>query len=263
LGSIVLFGNHQLGFQLGPLVVEQPDAEIDPIALAGERPAGAELAVQQGFQLATGGGDDGVGNVSGTTGDDILTVGVGDYAFDGGAGTDTVVFPGDVASYSVEQTSTGYTITAIGGNDDTASLTSIERVQFTDEKIAFDMGGSAGKAVKFIGAALGTEFLKPAYDSIKGQAIAIFDSGTTMKQLSDIVVGHPDFIKLEGTNSNTDFVKYIYRTITGQVASESDVTILVKYLNDGMTQGDFLAAAADLGLNVDLVGLAKTGIDYT
>ena len=191
-----------------------------------------------------------------------MNVGVGNYAFDGDTGTDTVVFPGGVASYSVEQTSAGYTITAIGGAADTASLTSIERVQFADTKVAFDLSGSAGNAAKFIAAALGTEFLKSGYNSLKGTAISLFDSGTTMKQLAASVVGLDVFVQLEGTNSNTDFVKYIYRTVTGQVATDDDVTGLVKYLNDGMTQGDFLATVADQGLNVDLVGLAKTGIEY-
>jgi len=211
---------------------------------------------------ASSGSSGGVTNVSGTTGNDVLNVGVGDYTFDGGAGTDTVVFPGSLGSYSVEQTAAGYAIIAMGVNGDTASLTSIERVQFADAKIAFDMNGSAGNAAKFIGAALGTEFLKSGYNSLKGTAISLFDSGTSMKQLAASVVGLDAFIQFEGTNSNTDFVNYIYRTVTGQVASASDVAGLVKYLNDGMTQGDFLATVADLGLNVDLVGLAKTGIEY-
>ena len=202
----------------------------------------------------------GVTNVNGTAGNDVLTAGVGDYSFDGGAGTDTVVLPGNIASYSVQQTTSGYSINDGAGS--TIDLSAIERVQFADRKLAFDMTGSAGNAAKIIGASLGTEFLKSGYDSLKGAAIGIFDSGTTMKQLAATLVNLDVFIQLEGTKSNTDFVKYIYRTVTGQVASAEDVTALAKYLNDGMTQGDFLATVADLGLNVDLVGLAKTGIQF-
>lgn len=204
----------------------------------------------------------GITNVGGTSGNDILNAGVGDYSFDGGSGTDTVVLSGNLESYSIQQTTGGYTLSELGGSASSITLNSIERVQFADRKLAFDTTGSAGNAAKLIGAALGTEFLKSAYDNIKGSVIAIFDGGTTMKQLAASVVGLDVFIQLEGTNSNTDFVKYIYQTVTGQVASAADVTTLVKFLDDGMTQGDFLATVADMGLNVDLVGLAKTGIEY-
>lgn len=204
----------------------------------------------------------GVTSVNGASGNDVLTVGTGDHALDGGAGIDTAVFALDHVSYSIQQTSAGYTFTEIGGAASTITLAGIERAQFSDKKIAFDMTGSAGNAVKLIGAALGTEFLKPAYDGIKGTVISLFDSGSTMKELAATVVSLPVFIQLEGTNSNTDFVNYVYRTVTGQVASASDVTALVKYLDDGMTQGDFLATVADLGLNADLVGWSKTGVEY-
>ena len=228
---------------------------------ASSSPSGAGTG-KGGYTLsASAPSSGGVSHVAGTSSDDVLTAGVGDYSFDGGAGTDMAVFSGNHNSYTIQRTSTGYTVTDTTGGS-TVTLTAIERAQFSDKKIAFDMTGSAGNAAKLIGAALGTEFLKPAYDSIKGTVISIFDSGTTMKQLAAVVVGLDFFVQLEGTNSNTDFVKYIYRTVTGQVASASDVATFAKVLDDGMTQGDFLAIVADMGLNISLVGLAETGIEY-
>lgn len=205
---------------------------------------------------------DAIVKVNGTTSNDFLNVGVGNYDFDGGTGTDTLVFTGSLGGYSIQQIAGGYSIGEIGGATSTVTLSAIERVQFADKKIAFDLDGNAGNTAKLIGAALGTEFLKPAYDNIKGAVLTIFDSGVTMKQLAASVVGLKEFIQLEGTNSNTDFVKYVYRAVTGQVASAGDVALLAKILDDGMTQGDFLATVADMNFNVDMVGLAKTGIEY-
>jgi hypothetical protein len=189
--------------------------------------------------------------------------GAGNDILDGGAGLDTAVYSGKLGSFSIQQTATGYTVRDTSAADGTDTLTSIERVQFADKKLAFDMSGSAGNAAKIIGAALGTEFLKPAYDAVKGTVIAMFDDGTTLRQLATTIVGLDAFIQMEGSNNNTDFVKFIYKNVIGSAATAEQAQSLVTYMLDNkMTQGDFLATVADLHLNVDLVGLARTGMEY-
>jgi len=201
--------------------------------------------------------------ITGNASDNILKGGGGNDTLDGGAGLDTVAYAGTLGSFSIQQTATGYTIRDTTASEGTDTLTAVERAQFADKKLAFDISGSAGNAAKIIAAALGTEFLKPAYNAVKGSVISIFDGGTTLRQLAATIVGLDVFIQMEGSNSNTDFVKFIYMNVTGSAATSEQAQSLVAYMVDNkMAQGDFLATVADLHLNVDLVGLAKTGIEY-
>ena len=200
-----------------------------------------------------------IGNAS----DNSLKGGAGNDTLDGGAGLDTAIYAGTLASFSIQQTAAGYTVRDTVAAEGTDTWTAIERVHFADKNLAFDMSGSAGNAAKFIAAALGAEFLKPAYDAVKGAVISTFDGGTTVRQLAANIVGLDAFIQMEGSNSNTDFVKFIYKNVTGSAATTEQALSLVNYMQDNqMTQGDFLATVADLHLNVDLVGLARTGMEF-
>jgi len=209
--------------------------------------------------VGTASADTIVGNAS----DNNLKGGGGSDNLDGGAGLDTAVYSGNMGSFSILQTTAGYTVKDTLALEGTDTWISIERAQFADKKLAFDMSGSAGNAAKIIAAALGTEFLKPAYDAVKGTVISMFDSGTTLRQLATSIVGLDAFIQMEGSNSNTDFVKFIYKNVTGSAATSEQAQSLVAYMLDNkMAQGDFLATVAELHLNVDLVGLAKSGFEY-
>lgn len=200
-----------------------------------------------------------VGNAANNT----LKGGGGNDSIDGGAGLDTALYAGTMASFTIQQTSAGYTVRDNSAAEGSDNWVSIERAQFSDKKLAFDMTGNAGNAAKIIGAALGSEYLKPAYDAIKGAVIATFDGGTTLSQLAASIVTLEPFVQMEGSNSNLDFVKFIYKNVTGGAPSAEQAGSLVSYMQDNkITQGDFLATVADLHLNVDLVGLATTGMEY-
>lgn len=194
---------------------------------------------------------------------DSLKGGAGNDTIDGGAGIDAAIYSGTLGNFTVQQTAAGYIIRDNSGIEGSDTLISIERAQFSDKKLAFDITGNAGNAAKMIGAALGPEFLKPAYDAIKGAVISILDGGTTPQQLAASIVGLDAFVQMEGSNSNTDFVKFIYKNVIGSDATSDQSNSLVTYMQaNKMTQGDFLATIADLHLNVDLVGLAGTGLEY-
>ncbi|MFA6313233.1 MAG: M10 family metallopeptidase C-terminal domain-containing protein [Sterolibacterium sp.] len=200
-----------------------------------------------------------VGNAANNT----LKGGGGNDTIDGGTGLDTVLYAGTMGSFTIQQTTAGYTVRDDSAAEGSDSWVSVERAQFSDKKLAFDMTGNAGNAAKIIAAALGPEFLTPAHDAIKGAVIAIFDGGTTLQQLAASIVSLEPFVQMAGSNSNMDFVKFIYKNVTGGSASAEQADSLVSYMQDNkITQGDFLATVADLHLNVDLAGLARTGMEY-
>jgi methionine-rich copper-binding protein CopC len=75
-----------------------------------------------------------------TIGNDVLSGGQGDDSFDGGAGTDTAVFSGQFADYTISYDRLLGTATLTDhrtGGDGTDSLRNIEKLQFSDK--TFDM----------------------------------------------------------------------------------------------------------------------------
>jgi len=201
--------------------------------------------------------------ITGNAANNVFTGAAGNDTLDGGTGLDTAVYSASLARFSIQQTTTGYTARDTLSTEGTDTWISIERAQFADKKLAFDISGSAGSAAKIIAAALGPGFLEAAYDTVKGAVISLFDGGTTIRQLAANIVALDAFIQMEGSNSNTDFVKFIYRNVVGSAPTTDQTQSLVSYMQDNkMTQGDLLATVAELHLNVDLVGLARTGLEY-
>jgi len=72
---------------------------------------------------------------SSTSGSDLLTSSSNNELFDGGAGTDTVMFTGKFSNYSFTRTSTSLEIDdqRTSTNDGTDTLSNIEYIQFTDQ----------------------------------------------------------------------------------------------------------------------------------
>ena len=74
---------------------------------------------------------------SSTSGNDSLTSSSNNELFDGGEGTDTVIFNGKFSNYSFTRTSTSIDIDdqRTSTNDGTDTLSNIEFIQFTDQKV--------------------------------------------------------------------------------------------------------------------------------
>ena len=74
---------------------------------------------------------------SSTAGNDSLTSSSNNELFDGGAGTDTVIFTGKFSNYSFTRTSTSIDLDdqRTGTNDGTDTLSNIEYIQFTDQTV--------------------------------------------------------------------------------------------------------------------------------
>lgn len=87
-----------------------------------------------------------VRNITGTAGADRLVATSGNNYIDGGAGTDTVVYSGTRASYSVEKTLYGYKVTDLKGSGGSDLLVRDERIQFKDVIITLDNSGIVAQA---------------------------------------------------------------------------------------------------------------------
>lgn len=144
------------------------------------------------------------------------------------------------------------------------NLNSYERVEFDDKGIAYDVTGNAGKAYSILCAAFGQADVT---EDMVGEYMAKLDSGKSLNEVSQEIVASDDFVvDCKGT-STTAFVKNVWLNVIGVEATAAQTTEFVGYLTDGtFTRDSILELASNLDgfhTNIDLVGLATTGIDYT
>lgn len=142
-------------------------------------------------------------------------------------------------------------------------LIGIERLNFADKSLAFDLlsSQSAGQTAEILGAAFGTKGLNN--QQYLGIGINLFDAGLNMNQIAQLAIN----TGLVSASDNTSFVKAVWSNVMGSSIDSSNLNTFVNLLNNGtFTQANLLATAAastQNQSNINLVGLALTGLPYT
>jgi Ca2+-binding RTX toxin-like protein len=189
--------------------------------------------------------------------------GGGNDVIDGSAGTDAALFKGARSLYTVTAQANGRTVTSSAEGTDT--LSNIERLYFSDQRVAFDTTGTAGDGVLVLSALMGKAAVQNM--ALAGIAITYADSAGSLSQLAETVVSSGIAAGLAGGADHTSLAKLLMRNVLGSDADAGMVGFLVTLLNNGtFTPASLLATAATLDANriqIDLTGLAQTGIVYT
>lgn len=180
------------------------------------------------------------------------------WTMDGGSGTDTVKYSMRADQYVIQRTDSGVSVDIVYDPNGTylQTLTNVERLQFNDKTIALDVTpeGNTGKAMGFLGTVAPTLMNDT---SIRGLIISLFDQGQTMESLSQLALDQ----HLLPTNSNLELANAVYHNVLGGAASTEMTNALVGFI-EAHGQAKFLATVAGLHINVDLVGLQQTGVEY-
>lgn len=143
------------------------------------------------------------------------------------------------------------------GNEGTDSLKSVERLVFSNLSVAFDINGNAGTTAKLLGAVFGKDSL--TNKQYVGIGLNLLDARMSTTTLASLAV---DAANLK---TNDQIVSTLWKNVFGTTASNSDKAPYVKLLDDGMSPGTLAWLAADTTfnkVNINLVGLAQTGIEY-
>ena len=182
--------------------------------------------------------------------------------FDGGPGIDTVVYDGPVSNYVVLPGVTGIEVSSANYSEGSDWLLGIERLQFKDKGLAFDVEGHAGIAAKTLGLVFGQEAVNvPKYVGI---CLDYLDN----KQMSAAQLMHEALgVRLGADAQNTEkLVSFLYERLTGSVPIQSEKDKYVSWINSGAYTADTLAVfASELSLNpvvTQLTGMATTGIAF-
>lgn len=204
--------------------------------------------------------------VTGGNGNDYLLGYAGNNTIDGGAGVDVAVYNNARAGYTITKTTSGYTVSGPEGND---TLSNIERFQFSDKNLAFDLGlnTAGGNTVRIIGAAFDAPTIQQHPDYV-GIGLDLFDGGMSMQQACQLALGTSLYLSLAGSNSNEAFVNTVYKNVVGVLPSAADRDYFAGLLQGSggtMTQADLLvfAANADVNtVNINLMGLQQSGVEF-
>jgi hypothetical protein len=176
---------------------------------------------------------------------------------DGGPGTDTVVYSGPSEQYTVNKSGNRYIVSEPTGSDDTDYLTSIERLKFKDKSLAIDIDGNAGTTAKILGAVFGKESV--SNKSYVGIGLNFLDTGWTYDNLAALA------LDAAGAKTNDQIVSLLWTNVIGTKPTAADKQPFIALLENGMTAGALAHLAADTSFNttnINLVGLAQTGIEY-
>lgn len=182
--------------------------------------------------------------------------------FDGGPGIDTVVYDKPSSMYGVSVKDTNMSVSSSDPTEGTDFLRNIERLQFSDQGLAFDLDGHAGVAAKTLGLVFGPEAVKvPAYVGICLDYLdnKQFTPAQLMHEALTIRLGNDALIPQK-------LVSFLYERLTGVAPVPSELNKYVGWITSGAYTADGLAVfAADLSLNpvsVQLAGLATNGLPF-
>jgi hypothetical protein len=179
-------------------------------------------------------------------------------AIAGGAGVDKVVFAAPSSSYAVTATAAGWTVA--GGPGDVHALSGIERLQFTDGKLALDLAGHAGTVVKDLGVLFGPGGVaNPAYAGI---GLSLLDGGMAPADLMQLGLN----VAFGANVSDAQLVTSLYQNVVGAAPSQAFVTQYAQLLEDGTYTSVSLAMfAAETTQNLSSIGftgLSTHGLHY-
>ena len=182
--------------------------------------------------------------------------------FDGGPGMDTVVYSGNLADYVVKPDVSGMEVRSAAASEGSDWLLNIERLQFKDKGLAFDLDGNAGVAAKTLGLVFGSGAVEwPNYvgiclDLLERQN---YTQSLLMKAALNVRLG------ADATDPGK-VVDFLFVQLTGAVPSAQDKASFVNLIvNQTYSIESLAVAASELSLNPaapTLVGLATSGLPY-
>ena len=201
----------------------------------------------------------GVNAVINALGQQILTLQNIDTASLKSSITDVLQFDTTKSEIFPAQVSRSSGLTTVDGKS--ISLLDVERLQFTDAKIAFDTDAKAGDALQLLYAVSKDQYLNN--DSVKGLAIELIDKATDRDEIVDYVMG-----VLEGPFWDfNDMTKLLAKNVYGIELTGGIEKLIADLMQANQWDNyDFFWAVAEsetASSAIGLVGLSDSGITYS
>ena len=196
----------------------------------------------------------------GTSGNDIFTCTSGNDIIDGGDGLDTAIFSGFRANSTITKTASGWTVSSAADGTDT--LSNIERLQFADTSIAFDIDGTAGQAYRIYQAAFNRV---PDLDGL-GYWIAGMDQGSiSLSGVSHCFINSAEFSSMYGTKpTNSQILTLLYENVLHRSPDQGGFDYWMQQIENGMQTNEVLMCFSESPENqAQVIGVIQNGIEYS
>jgi hypothetical protein len=202
----------------------------------------------------------------GTSQNDLFESMAGDTKYFGSNGIDSVRYFGKYQEYELRFINEQWLVSnkeqkiltnIVSLNDGSDKLDNIERLFFTDKSVAIDVIGNAGTTAKILGAIFGNDSI--SNKNYVGIGLSFLDSGWTYDNLAGLA------LDAAGAKTNDQIVSLLWKNVIGTTPTSSDKQPFIALLENGMTAGALAHLAADTSFNttnINLVGLAQTGIEF-
>lgn len=199
-------------------------------------------------------GDD---TLTGNSYNNTLQGWAGNDRIDGGSGTDTVVLSGLRSQYTI--TRSGDTITT-SGPDGTDTLIRVERLQFSDARLAFDTDGTAGQAYRLYQAA----FNRTPDQAGLGYQMNALETGLSLKTVASNFLASPEFSRTYGNLDGNAYITRLYENVLHRAPDTAGLAYHKSALDAGsVDRAQLLVNFSESPENqAALIGIIQQGMTY-
>jgi len=200
--------------------------------------------------------------ITGSAANDALVATRGSDRVDGGAGIDVLRFAGTRASFGIDKTAAGFTVTDKTSQHNVDTLARIERLVFSDSSVALDIDGHGGQAYRLYQAAFNRV---PDLGGL-GYWIAQMDRGASLLDVATGFVSVGEFITVYGAKpSNADIIDRFYANVLNRKGDAGGIAYWNALLdNKILTVPQVLASFSESPENqANLIGIIGNGFAFT
>jgi len=174
------------------------------------------------------------------------------------AGIDTVAYGVARGSASIGRNADGSYAVFTNGVGDT--LVNVERLQFSDAKVAIDVNGQGGQAYRLYQAA----FDRTPDTGGLGYWINTLDQGASLTAVANAFVGSAEFSQRYGALNNDQFVNQLYLNVLNRNADAGGQAYWTGHLNaSNLSRADVLAYFSESPENqAAVIGVIQNGMVY-
>lgn len=192
--------------------------------------------------------------ISTNLGNDQITGLGADDIIDGGAGIDTSVYRGARANYTVTTNGNSYTVSDnIANRDGVDTLTNIERVQFVDGALIYDIAKTADAALIY--RLYQASFARSPDEGGFRFWIEQHDKGLSTANMATSFIGSTEFGQKYGSNiSNAKYVDQLYQNVLGRAGESGGVS----FWNSKLDTGALTKEAVLVGFSGSSENVSKT-----
>ena len=240
-----------------------PSLDAPPSWATGDNYGKDNLAIAWGTIIENVIGGSGGDILLGNSANNRLQGGGGNDWIDGREGLDIAVYASARQGYDIQRQSDSSIVVAQhnNGTEGRDVLVNVERLQFSDWRVALDVaGGAAGFTAELIGAVYGADYAR--LPQLVGTGLRYLDGGTSREQLTRLALED----RLGAGYGADQYITLLYQNLVGQPIPADQLALWKSRVASGQYNDISLtleaSAMPENHANIGFSGLIEQGITY-